>query len=52
MEDALSQVLKTDNEQSRSIFVPANTPHPSTLVTTDNTEITHAWLLEQCKYND
>ncbi len=53
MEDALSPLLKSDHERSRSMFAPANTPHPATLVTTsESPEITHAWLLEQCKYKD
>jgi hypothetical protein len=50
MEDALSNLLQIDRERSRSTFVPANTPHLTTIVSTsDHTEITHAWLLEQCK---
>jgi len=50
MEDALSNLLQTDRERSRSTFAPANTPHPTTIVSTfDHTEITHAWLVEQCK---
>jgi hypothetical protein len=52
MSDALSNLLKTDREQSRSTFVPTNTPHDGTSlggITSDYSEITHAWLLEQCK---
>jgi hypothetical protein len=50
MEDALSQLLKTEHIQTRSTLAPANTPHPSSILSTiDPNEVTHAWLLEQCK---
>lgn len=53
MEDVLSHLLKTDREHTRSTFAPANTPHPTTLVSsTDQNEVTHAWLLEQCNYKN
>jgi hypothetical protein len=51
MEDVLSQLLKTERMPSRSTLAPANTPHPSNILATiDPNEVTHAWLLEQCKY--
>ena len=50
MEDAISHLLTTDRVPSRSTMAPANTPHPATLVShADPNDITHAWLLEQCK---
>lgn len=54
MEDALSTLLKSDRDrdQTRSTFQPSNTPHPPTEVSVkDHNEVTHAWLLEQCKYS-
>ena len=51
MEEALSHLLTTDRVPSRSTLVPANTPHPATLVSnSDPNNVTHAWLLEQCKH--
>ncbi len=53
MEDALSQLLKGDHVKSRTTLAPANTPHHSHVTSTvDPSEVTHAWLLEQCKHND
>jgi hypothetical protein len=50
MEDVLSHLLKSDREPLRSGLAPSNTPHPaSTVSLTDTNEVTHAWLLDQCK---
>jgi len=52
MEDVLSNLLKTDREHRRSRLMPTNTSHPPIITTTsDHNEVTHAWVLEQCKYS-
>jgi hypothetical protein len=51
MEDVLSHVLKPDHERSRTTFMSRNALHPQNLLTIfDQNEVTHGWLLEQCKY--
>jgi hypothetical protein len=54
MEDVLSNLLKTNRDQTKSTIIPnENSPHSNTIVTTsDQNEVTHAWLLEQCKIFD
>ena len=46
IEDALSHLIQSDQEHRRATFAPANTPYSSTL---EHTDVTHGWLLEQCK---
>lgn len=51
MEDALSNLLKSNREQTRSTLISGSTPYSPLVATSyDSNEITHAWLLEQCEY--
>ena len=51
MEDALSHLLKSEHEPTRSTLGHTTTTHPaSTVSLNDTNEITHAWLLNQCKF--
>lgn len=51
MEDLLSNLLKPEDRQVRSTLAPHSTPHPApTPDDMDESEVTHARLLENCKH--
>ncbi|CAF4447886.1 unnamed protein product, partial [Adineta steineri] len=55
MENVLSNLLKTDSEPKRSRIIRSNTSHnrpppPPITPTSDQSEITHAMVLEQSKF--
>ncbi|CAF4622067.1 unnamed protein product [Rotaria sp. Silwood1] len=48
MEDALSNLLRSNRELTRSTFIHGSTQHPPSVpIVYDQNEVTHAWLLEQ-----
>jgi hypothetical protein len=47
MEGALSSLLKSNREPTKSTTFSLSSSHPSTSRPTD---VTHAWLLVQCVY--